>query len=621
MKHSNKKNVRLPVSTDIPSTYMFQPMGVLKEAEETRDWYYENFINICCDNWKNPRFLNVGNGALCLYSNVFEYSTCNYHDFPLNSIVNKLKSELNKGNYAFIYLEEYHIVAKNAYMSFHFRHQSLIYGYDDAEQVFNAIAFDKTGHYAELKYSYKEVKKAYIGGADCEDSLIIEPFGVIFFKVMPKFTHELSLINVINSLYDYINGSFPKDYKYTHSNLIQNKMIVPQYQTPEGPFGLNVVSEMIDMIQKQSSGIMSFGEFKSVHFLYEHAQMLLERIEYYKKFVTADAGYDSLISQCRNIVDRYQQARLLFLKMFTTNGHCENIIENQKSYIKRITTILNDLIPDEKIILRNVIGYLRKALNNRSIKESPLPYSKLKPNVDYSLSFDAKSNTKGFTKISFATPTRIKYLSLANIADYIIKTNGKICDSVYYKESASLYQYSFLKIEKDVSEIVIDATTELDLKFEDMQINVYADSIFYGKQAISSSVWENDDGSIKASHTADKAIDGSTNSFWRAKKQMESYDGTDWLEINLGSPRKLNTLVIGENDPYPRIKKYAISYTDGQAVTKELLVEDFKTGEKQVLTFPEICATTIRIKFIDCVPDSCGYAEPIIKLFEGYYSK
>lgn len=621
MKDKYKKKLNLPISIDIPCTYMSQPMGILKAYEETRDWYYENFINICCDNYKNPRFLNVGNGALCFYANVFEYSVCNYDDFPLKSIVNKLKAELNKGNYAFIYLDEYYISAKNAYKRNPFRHQSIIYGYDDKEQIFNAVAFDKTGHYAELKYSYKEVKKAYIEGSDCKDSLIVEPFGVIFLKITPKFSHQLSLINVINSLYDYINCSFPKDYKYTHSNLIKNKTFLPQFQTPEGPFGLNVVNEVVDMIQQQSGTVIKFGEFKKIHFFYEHAQMLLERIEYYKNFITVDAGYDSLILQYRNIVDRYQQARLLFLKMFMTNGCCKNIIENQKRYIKRMTELLNYIIPDEKIILRNVIGCLRTELNNRLIKETPLPNSRLKQNIDYSLSFDKKSNTKSFTKILFATPTRIKYLSLANIADHIIKTDGKICNSIFYNGSASLYQYSFLKIEKVVSEITIETTSELDLKFEDMQINVYSDSVFYGKQAASSSVWENDDGSINSLHTADKAIDGSTNSFWRAKKQMDMYDGTDWLEINLGSPQKLNTLVIGESDSYPRIKKYAISYTDGQAVTKELLVVDFKTGEKQVLTFPEIYATTIKIEFIDCVPDSCGYAEPIIKFFEGYYSK
>lgn len=136
MKHSNKKKVRLPISTEIPSTYMLQPMGVLKATEETKDWYYENFINICCDNFQNPRFLNIGNGFMGWYLNVFEYSVSTYDDFPAEIIVERLKKELCKGNYAFIYLDEFYISVKSAYMAYAFRHQSLIYGFDEAMKLF-----------------------------------------------------------------------------------------------------------------------------------------------------------------------------------------------------------------------------------------------------------------------------------------------------------------------------------------------------------------------------------------------------------------------------------------------------------------------------------------------------
>lgn len=620
MKKCSNKKVILPVSSEIPSTYMLQPMGVLKATEETKDWYYENFINICCDNSQNPRFLNVGNGFMGWYLNVFEYSVSTYEDFPADKIVNRLKSELDKRNYAFIYLDEYYISAKKAYMRYAFRHQSLIYGYDETKQIFNAIAFDKTGHYAELEYSYEEVKKAYVSGEDCQDELIIEPFGVAFFKVMPHFSHEISLKNIINTLYDYINESYPHDYRYTHANIVKRDKTIPQTQLPDVAFGLNVVREMANFIEQRAETNLNFGHFKRVHFLYEHAQIIHERLIYYKKRFSFDDSYDYVISEYSKLVQKYQQARLLFLKVNLSNNLKGNNLENQKKSMLKIAQIIKKIIPIEKAILRKAICFLEKELNRQSSNNFNIEYSKLKPIEDYNLELEKISDRELRAKISLATPRRIKCLSVAKVADYTIKSDGLICDSAYYKNLVSFNENTLLKIGNTASQIIVEAVADFDLKFEDLQLGVYTESIFYGKEITASSMWENDDGSKNQLYSPCNVTHESHNACWRAKKQLNSYCGNDWLEVNMGTPKKLNTIIIIENNRQPRIKKYAISYTDGQAITRDLLIAEFKSGQKQILKFPEITATSVKIKFIECTPDYDGYAEPLIMSFEGYYS-
>lgn len=622
MEKCNKKKVTLPIVTDLPSAYMLQPMGVLKANEQTRDWYYENFINICCDNWKNGRLLNVGNGFLGFYCDVFDYTISNYDDFPPEEIVNKLKVQLNLGNYAFIYLDEYYVSAKSAYKRYPFRHQSLIYGYDDKEQIFNAVAFDTFGHYAELKYRYDEVKEAFISGMNCDDPLIIEPFGAAFFKIEPNFYHKLSLKNVINSFQDYINGSFPENYSYTHSTLINEGEIFPQFQPIEGPFGLNAVREIMDFIGQFANGDLNYRHFiNGIHFLYDHSKLILERIEYYQSKYSFDDNYTKLIKKYQDIVNRYQSARMLFLKMDAALTNPEKKADIQRHYFDKIATILLNIIPDEKIILNGVVEYLKAKLRSDEFNKPILPFGKLNIETDYKLIFEKISDTKSTVIINFDKSTRIKCLSFANVADYIIKIDGVNYDSLYFKDSACAYEYSSVEIEKNISQIRIEANYNFKLSLEDMKIVVYSDNIFWDKKVTASSIWENDDGSENRTYLPKRAVDGSGNSHWRAKAQKLVYDGSDWLKVDIGYPQKLNTIIISQDNLQPRIKKVTISYTDENNLSKELLVANLKSESKQVLRFPEITATSVKIKFIECIPDCEGYAEPLIVSFEGYCSR
>lgn len=621
MKKTHNEKIILPISTDIPSAYMLQPMGVLKSTEETRDWYYENFINICCDNWKNGRLLNVGNGFLGFYCDVFDYTVLNYEDFPPQEIVNKLKLELTRGNYAFIYLDEYYISAKNAYKSYPFRHQSLIYGYDDVEKTFNALAFDRAGHYAELKYGYDEVKKAYISGGNCGDPLIIETFGVVFFKIEPNFQHNLSLKNIINSFQDYINGTFPKNFRYTHSTLINKGSIVPHSQPMESSFGLNAVRDIIDFISQFSNGELHPRHFiNGIHFLYDHSKLILERLEYYQNKFSFDDTYKEIIKEYREIVGRYQSARMLFLKMNATLTNPDNAADIQKSYFKKISTLLLNILPDEKVVLNKAIEHFKKKLYSNEFNGPILPFGKFNADTDYKLTYQKISETESLITISFDTPTRIKCISFANIADYVIKLDGENYDSLYFKDFACAKEYSQVNINKNITEIKIKANYNFNLSIEDMKFNVYSDNIFLGKKVTASSVWENEDGSIANRYLPDKVVDGSCNSQWRAKMQNSIYDGSDWLEIDIGHPQKLDTIIIVQDNIQPRIKKAVISYTDENNRSHELLVTDFKAEQNRVLTFPEIIATSIKFKIIECISDSNGYTEPIIVSFEGYYS-
>lgn len=611
----------LPITTNFPNSYMFLPMSVLAVHDETKDWLHENFINICCDNSKNGRLLNVGNGFLGFYNSVFEYTVSTYDDVNSQQIVERLKSELIKENYSFIYLDEYYVSVKSAYNNYHFRHQSLIYGFDDEKKIFNAIAFDKTGHYAKLEYLYSEVIAGYLSGIQCEDPLVIEPFGVAFFKIAPEFKHKLCFRNIINSLTDYINSSLPKDYKYTQSNLIISGTIVPQMQTLNGPFGLNVVKETADFILYRSSEQqMDFRDFIRVHFLYEHASMLLDRFNYYFNYVTEKYRNDFLllIESYKDIVSKYMKARLLYLKMETTYSNDSDKVEHQKRYVYKIANILKEIIPQEKKCINNIVEILSQY--NREAEIADVSYrTKYREGADYIITKDQHSDKEFSLIIKFSLPKRVNTVCFKNIADITLCADGKYVESVYYSRSISMYDYSIVSVNKNISEIRIHASSCFSFDEKALDISILGGNLLYGKKAFASSMWKvNEDFDTRTVYSPEKALDEDPKSYWRAKSQIGDYDGQDWLEVDLEENKKINRIVIAEKNDYPKITEYEILYCDKSGNYRKLLKTKFISGEKQILDFPEIYATKLRVNFIGGKPDVANQAEPSVVSFEAY---
>ena len=296
----------LPVTVVFPTSSYFAlslQLSVVLAYEETREWYYENFINIYLENHNNICFTEMSFGMLCRYTTVFDYSVSKYEDTVHSNIVDRVRHELlDEQNYAYLYVDEYYISCKKAYMNYHFHHQALIYGFDDDKRVFNAIAFDKSGHFAELEYRYDEVVTGYEEAFKCEPETKNDTFGVVFFKIRPDFSHKLSLPHMLHSLSEYVSGCVPKNLHYVQHNMPQAAF----RQDYDCVFGLNVIKQTASLFQTIYPEDYTFVDFRRVHFLYEHAAMLLERFRYIGQAFSLDSTeYAKFISKYESITTHY----------------------------------------------------------------------------------------------------------------------------------------------------------------------------------------------------------------------------------------------------------------------------------------------------------------------------
>lgn len=76
-------------------------------------------------------------------------------------IVKKIISHIDRNCYIYMELNEFFIPNRPAYTAFDFYHDILIYGYDENDQIFFTIAYNKDGLYKTQKIHYLNIINAY----------------------------------------------------------------------------------------------------------------------------------------------------------------------------------------------------------------------------------------------------------------------------------------------------------------------------------------------------------------------------------------------------------------------------------------------------------------------------
>lgn len=600
-------NMELPVVLNVPTTSYFSitlPLCVLLTNDNLLDWYYENFINIYFDNSQNICFFGMSYDVFVKYNTIFDYSISKYEDTCDTSIVERIKYEvLHHSNYAYIFLDEFYICNTQSYYKNHFYHESLIYGFDDKKKVLKAVAFNKDGHLDKLEYPYEDVEKAYgesFGIAPNNE----EAISVVWFKVKSDISYKLNLHNVVYSLYDYINGYVPENLPFIQHRYKDNIYKI----TEESVFGTKVIKSTIKSLLQKREFVFKYYDFRRVHFLYEHALMMYERFEYFQRFALNNKKneYVKIMELYKRIINKYSVARLLFMELV----FFKNIdYKRRKLKIDRIIDILENVYIEEKIVVAKIAEIIQISLHNYydNIEDA---VSKLNVGVVY------KSNR---VCISFLKPVLIERLEFRAIANIEMHIDNELFELMYFRNNFK-NKIERLDVNKIANEITLIVDSEFDVSAEMLDIQIYGGNLLHEKCVKTSSVWKDVlcDGSLDCG--PDKAINYDYNQYWRAAEQKGEYNGSDWILVSLDGCEQFNTIVLGELEYSPRIKRYSISYINDDNEEVEWMICDFERGRNNVIMGRTVKAKAIKVNFLICTPDSQGYAEPILKIFKAYNS-
>lgn len=235
--------------------------GIITTAPWGMNWIYNNYIMLG---------FYPDEGALT-FDFYMDYIYCQPvfdREFLSNSIIRYIKekpeslviSQVNEGKYVECCVDEYYIPNREAYKTYHFIHNLLIYGYDDNKKLFYTAGYDENGKYTADTLSYKIFRASLPG-----------KFNILKFR--DDMNCELCPSYIQRQLMQY-NGEIPAD-------------PVGSYPAAGRTIGIYAVDSLMDYIQNcVSSG--EEADMRPTGILYNHRRLMCERMELMEKAGFAD---------------------------------------------------------------------------------------------------------------------------------------------------------------------------------------------------------------------------------------------------------------------------------------------------------------------------------------------
>lgn len=135
--------------------------GIITSVKDGINWIYNNYIQI--SYYPEESFTTFDYHMDYIYcqpvfsheyigDDVIKSLGINVMDYILEAVMN--------GKYVIMCVNEYYIPNREAYMSYSYNHNIMLYGYDEKTRMFNTAGYDEEGHFSFQQIDKKLIKKA-----------------------------------------------------------------------------------------------------------------------------------------------------------------------------------------------------------------------------------------------------------------------------------------------------------------------------------------------------------------------------------------------------------------------------------------------------------------------------
>ena len=586
--------MKLPLSTNVSmGSYLLTalPEMVLRLNPKLTPWLYENFINIYSDPYGHLLYTGISFQSSLASSSPFIHC-----DLPESvrhpdhfNVIEFCKRQINdEYNYIYIFLDESQLPGMDNYGKRHYTHDSLIYGYEESEDCFLAVA--QVGHHrVEVKYASQDFKKAYV------NTFVHSEIGtrLLCFKLSNSLpnVYTFSLDKFLHDLGNYINGNQEITDNYFCG--ISSERVI---------FGEKANHYFLDCIDRDSA--LPFVHYRSVHFITEHRKGLLERFKYIAQNYDFSENLSPLLEQYTSIVNEYDGIRMLALKCHITykSSDMQRLIYRLKTTLEREHSILINIFQVLSSGVKKDYHYQRSTKDITSITYSPMTFNTTK------FKFAIKAEVQ-FSHLRFITNLRISNVPYAEV--YI---NDKLI-AQYVSEAKALQQRNSITIPAhQTDKIVLIGYADQPLSQDNFKIEIGRENIALFKPATSDSTHVSEGNQI---FSADQAVTDVPTTYWSASMKWEK---DETLTVDLEKESSISMIRITERPHACRIQCFSLLYSLSDS--DWYYVTDHKCGSwnQQLM---EVSGLNITSRFIKLVihetrTDQYGYNEPGISLFEVY---
>lgn len=245
------------------------PLTVAQANKDFFPWLYSNYIQLQYD--LNEFRLNFFTYEICgnnVYCPLLDYRILDSELLHLSSmnIINFIVDCINMGYYVIIYFDEYFIPERFPYRKYHFRHESMIFGYNLNSKTFKIIGFNDKEQYSISCVSFSQFMDSY-------DKCIDKKNDVIIFKAKDELSYRPSykfdIVNVIALLEDYY-----------YSRDTGERLRVFNHPKEGFIYGISVYKQLIGYFEMAIEGNKEYITIMNLFLLWEHKKCMVSRIKY-----------------------------------------------------------------------------------------------------------------------------------------------------------------------------------------------------------------------------------------------------------------------------------------------------------------------------------------------------
>lgn len=273
----------------------------------------------------------------------------------VENVVSTIIMAIKNNSYVILNVNEKFLSRREAYQAYDFRHDLLIYGYDEEQNSFMTLGFDEDFHYRQMKYKTEIVEKAYYGMKEEWD------YDITFYKINEKNPRgRLDIKEEISRLLDgYINGDSYGKRRLNDFFVGSESQITLCNESFYGFHGIQVYDYMINRIggfasvlKRNKLGSPSLGvtDIRSFHVMISHKYVLMKMLSDQRLF--EQEKNQELEMQIKHLADRLTECKMLLIYMLHGKG---GIKEG-----KRILSILKQCRKDEYDVMSKLLLKLQE---------------------------------------------------------------------------------------------------------------------------------------------------------------------------------------------------------------------------------------------------------------------
>ena len=321
-------------------------LGILAaHNSDIMPWFYNKHINCVYMQEKN-RFDHLmyddrwyaNEGVMAVHKMRFKKSISEVDSVNMLNIAREM---IFNGYYFMGYFDEYHISCKKAYQKRHFRHTSLIYGFNDDEKLFYAIAYNANRKYERFEFPYSAFIKSIEVNYDDEKEYVksgAERVDYDFVKPNKDFVFKINIPEIYANLFDYVHSI---NSRTAFAGLV---------------YGLECMKAFVKYIESVIPNDANCDVRYSRLFM-ELKNLMLLRIDYLEKHGYIKPG---ILEEYKKISDKQTNIHNLFVKYN---------ISRQESIIDRLIKMQEEIIGLENIVLLRFLDELKEYLKSEHLKK------------------------------------------------------------------------------------------------------------------------------------------------------------------------------------------------------------------------------------------------------------